>query len=273
MLAFAFFRWSSFTKTSSSFNIDLHNEQINIIYHHKTNSYTHAFLPALTLTHSLFWFLYLFRICLDLSALEFSWSPTSGPLGMSSSTSLFFHHHFSFSHPPHFPFNINNIVHFVSVKMENTNFLLWKFQFLVILQTHNLVGSIDGSLPYPPQFLKVDGKSSLNLDYTLWVKQDQQWVSLIMATLSKPLLGRVVDPSYTSFSIWSKLESHFASSSKLQIIQLQSQLQTIKKGATPIAEYVNTLRTLANQLASLSPSNQGYLQTSGQGHGRGRGQG
>lgn len=134
-------------------------------------------------------------------------------------------------------FNVNNIIHLVSIKLDHTNFLLWKSQFLAILCTHDLMGYIDGTLKCPPEFIVVDQVSTANPEYHSSIKQDQQLASWIMATLSESLLSPVIDPNYTSaHSLWSKLESHCVSASKLHIIQLCGQLQSIKKGSTPMTD-------------------------------------
>lgn len=73
-----------------------------------------------------------------------------------------------------------------------------------------------------------------------------------MATLSEQLLAQVVDPIYTStFAIWSKLEKNLVSASNLQVILLRGQLQTVKKGSSSINQYLQTIRDLSNQLASI----------------------
>lgn len=58
----------------------------------------------------------------------------------------------------------------------------------------------------------------------------------------------------SSSSIWTKLERIVVSSSKLKIVQLRGQLETIKikKGSTSIDDYLKTIRNLAKQLASMS---------------------
>lgn len=169
--------------------------------------------------------------------------------------------------PPHVLFfrgpalhsNVNNIVNLVSVKLDTKNYLLQKFQFLAILHTHDLAGHINGSLKCPPQLLKHDGVSTLNPEYTFWIKQDQHLASWIMASLSDPLLAQVVDPDYTScYSVWYKLELHLASAYKLQIIHLRFQLQTIM-GSTSIEVYLQTIRTIANQLASMASPRRIYF--------------
>lgn len=64
-------------------------------------------------------------------------------------------------------YNVDRLGRFVSVKLYHTNYLLWKFQFLAILYSHDLVGYIDGTLPCPFQFLVADKVPTLNQEYIL----------------------------------------------------------------------------------------------------------
>lgn len=146
----------------------------------------------------------------------------------------------------------NNIVSLVSVKLDQTNHLLRKSQLLAIFCTHDLLGYIDGTKPCPPATIVNDKVSSPNPDYLSWVKQDQHIASWLMATLSEPILSQVVSPDYISAqSLWSKLQNLCVISSKLHIIQIRGQLQALKKNSTPMSDYIELVKKLSNQLASM----------------------
>lgn len=82
-----------------------------------------------------------------------------------------------------------NIINFVSVKLEKIKYLL-----LNIIQTHDLVGYVDGSFKCPPPFLPYGDGSSANPEYTKWIKLDQHLASWIMAALTEPILAQVDGP-------------------------------------------------------------------------------
>ena len=60
-------------------------------------------------------------------------SVTSSPTIMSSAAAL-----------------INNLPHFVTVKLNRDNYLLWKAQIIPYLRGKKVFGYIDGSIPQPP---------------------------------------------------------------------------------------------------------------------------
>ena len=47
----------------------------------------------------------------------------------------------------------SKITHFLNVKFDKRNYLLWRSQFLPLLKLHNLKGLIDGTSPCPVRFL------------------------------------------------------------------------------------------------------------------------
>ncbi|WKA10797.1 hypothetical protein VitviT2T_028352 [Vitis vinifera] len=61
-----------------------------------------------------------------------------------------------------------NIGHLVSIKLSDTNYLIWSSQIVPVLKSHDLMGFVDGSEPCPSKSL--DG--SLNPAYILWNKKD-----------------------------------------------------------------------------------------------------
>ncbi|KAH7838138.1 hypothetical protein Vadar_022497 [Vaccinium darrowii] len=54
------------------------------------------------------------------------------------------------------------------VKLTPENYPSWKAQFDSLLFGYDLFGYIDGSNPCPPKEFTVDGKQSLNPEFTLW---------------------------------------------------------------------------------------------------------
>ncbi|KAK4275897.1 hypothetical protein QN277_018907 [Acacia crassicarpa] len=60
-----------------------------------------------------------------------------------------------------------------SVKLDGTNFLIWQTYVLPIIKGHKLEGFLNGSTPCPPQFIVVDGNTTLNPNFEDWVAADQ----------------------------------------------------------------------------------------------------
>lgn len=148
-------------------------------------------------------------------------------------------------------FLISNITNLISVKLDNHNYLLWKSQFLPVLRAHGLLGFVDGSCCCPPEFM-IDSIGNVTKDinphYITWIQQDQNILCWINATLTERVLAHIVGLK-TSRAVWVALEKRFASLSRSHIIQLKTQLQSIKKGSQPISEYVQRIKHLVDSLA------------------------
>lgn len=98
----------------------------------------------------------------------------------------------------------------------------------------------------PPEFL-LDSPKEANPQYLAWIQQDQNVLCWINATLSPTVLAHVACLK-TTRDAWIALEKRFTSLSRSHIIQLKTQLQSIKKGSQSISEYIQRIKHLAENL-------------------------
>ena len=111
-------------------------------------------------------------------------------------------------------FVVLNFSQFITYKLDETNYLLWLSQIVPILKGHELMGIVDGSEPYPPQFLSDDeDKEVQNPLYSVWIKKDQCLLSWINVTLTELVLATVYG-LHTSQQVWTTLANRFASQSR-----------------------------------------------------------
>ena len=54
------------------------------------------------------------------------------------------------------------------IKLTSTNFVAWRLQFHSLLIGHDLMGSVDGTLPCPAQFNTMIDGHTLNPAYSLF---------------------------------------------------------------------------------------------------------
>jgi hypothetical protein len=107
--------------------------------------------------------------------------------------------------------SIPNISHLVSVKLSDTNYLVWESQVKPFLLGQNLWRFIDGSHPCPSPILLPSDKSesstssSTNPNYVSWFQTDQSLISILRAILSESVLSQVIGFS-TSKDIWDCLK-------------------------------------------------------------------
>lgn len=56
------------------------------------------------------------------------------------------------------------------LKLEPSTYIAWKASIDALLYGHGLQGFIDGTRPCPPPRLNIDGTSTPNVDYLLWMR-------------------------------------------------------------------------------------------------------
>ncbi|KAK6144515.1 hypothetical protein DH2020_021335 [Rehmannia glutinosa] len=113
----------------------------------------------------------------------------------------------------------------ITVKLNDTNFLVWKQQILAAAKGYGLEA------------------------YTTWMRQDQLLASWLLSSLSENILITTVGLS-SSKEIWESLETSFASQSRAKIMQFRLQLQTLKKWNPPMRDYLNKVKVCCDTLAA-----------------------
>ncbi|XP_022159298.1 uncharacterized protein LOC111025709 [Momordica charantia] len=135
---------------------------------------------------------------------------------------------------------------------------MWKFQLAAILKAHKLYGFIDGSTPKPAKFLvsSSDSLSStspiVNPAFSDWIAKDHALMTLLNATLSPSALAYMVGCD-SSQQVWQTLVKYYSSSSRTNVVNLKSNLQSIsKKPGESIDLYMQRIKELKDKLANVS---------------------
>ena len=148
---------------------------------------------------------------------------------------------------------ISSTLHPISVKLDRNNYTIWRSQVLPSARAHRLDQILIGKLPKPPRFSQSTSVNSSqptsNPEYDQWVILDQFLLSWILASISEAMYGHVVN-CQTSAEVWSVLEKLFVSDSKARTLQLRFMLQSLKKGALSINDYVLKMRNIADMLSA-----------------------
>ncbi|KAM2595265.1 hypothetical protein TB2_039842 [Malus domestica] len=88
-----------------------------------------------------------------------------------------------------------NASHFLTIKLDRTNYLIWQAQMLPLLRSRNLVSFIDGTSPCPSAFLKdADGNltDAVNPVFDIWVQQDAIVLSWINSSVHPTILAALI---------------------------------------------------------------------------------
>ena len=141
-----------------------------------------------------------------------------------------------------------NVAAQTPVKLTSTNYLAWKLQFQTLFIGYDLNGFINGSHPCPNTFLQ--GTTTPNLAHHLWIRQDQLLLNAILGSLS-PTIMSFIAQAHTSQEAWTILANTYAKPSRGRIKQVKSQFKHLTKGSLGIFEFLQTIKTRADELAIL----------------------
>jgi len=152
-----------------------------------------------------------------------------------------------------FPDNVH-VTSSVTLKLTDSNYLLWKTQFESLLSSQKLIGFVNGAVNAPsPTRLVVNGEVTCeepNPLYEAWFCTDQLIRSWLFGTLSEEVLGHVHNLS-TSRQIWVSLAENFNKSSVAREFSLRRSLQLLSKKEKPFSVYCREFKTICDALSSI----------------------
>ncbi|KAL3516301.1 hypothetical protein ACH5RR_023203 [Cinchona calisaya] len=147
-----------------------------------------------------------------------------------------------------------SVGNFVSIKLSQTNFPLWKTQILGLIESQDMFGFLDGGIPMPPMSPSIaenDGDpTKLNPDYILWRRSDRLLRDWIVGTLTEEVLGLVVGLD-TSALVWKALIDSFGQSSQEREFYLLQNLQIHAKGTRSMSKYIRIFKSICDDLAAI----------------------
>lgn len=139
------------------------------------------------------------------------------------------------------------------MKLDPTNFIIWRKQIQNILQVTYLFGYLDGTIACPSPIIKdQNGKDIVNTEFMKWKIIDSHLLSCVTATLTTPVFSLVLDLS-SSREVWLALEKRrFTTLSRSHLHQLKDRLSNISKGSKSMEDYLKQIKEIADQLAIAS---------------------
>lgn len=147
---------------------------------------------------------------------------------------------------------LSNFCNLITVRLDDSNYVTWKFLLETLLRGCGLMKYIEGSFPCPPRHMvrEEDGVTSdMTEEYMNWVQTDSAVMSLLSATLSSAALSCVVG-SKNSWEVWKTLRERYGVS-RSTAMQLKTNLYTIQKGTDTINKYFERIKGITDQLATV----------------------
>lgn len=137
-------------------------------------------------------------------------------------------------------------------KLDEENFLMWKFQVLITLRGHGLYKFIDSDYDVPSKFLNSADESSStrtsNPEYDYWIRQDNLITAWLLSSMNTAIVAELLDCK-TSREVWSHLSARFSSKHMARVLELKTKLGTTKKGTLGLQEYFTKIKNLVDALA------------------------
>ncbi|KAJ0980702.1 hypothetical protein J5N97_008957 [Dioscorea zingiberensis] len=136
------------------------------------------------------------------------------------------------------------------LKPLSNSHLSWKMQFQTLFIGYDLLGFIDGSKPCPPATLIQDNTTRPNPSYVLWIRQDQLILNALIGSISPTIIPFIAQAT-TSRQAWTILANTYAKPSRGRIKQIKNQLKNTTKGSLGVTEFMQAIKTQADDLALL----------------------
>ncbi|OMO98846.1 hypothetical protein COLO4_13671 [Corchorus olitorius] len=168
-----------------------------------------------------------------------------------------------------------NVSNFVSLRLNQKNYLLWRTQILALVESQDMLGFLDGEFSAPAERIASEGTDSdgskANPVFVAWRRSDRLLRGWITSTLSEEVLGLVVG-LVSSADVWKALEAAFAQNSQEREFHLTQQLSMIRKDVIPLLQSHEARNQLhgsdLTQMAFFTQkANNGYTKRKGVGHG------
>ncbi|KAG5562894.1 hypothetical protein RHGRI_005583 [Rhododendron griersonianum] len=151
--------------------------------------------------------------------------------------------------PPSLAFLVSNFHSLVNIKLDGTNYLLWRIQVENVVDANGFYGYLDGSITSPPtQIRDAQGDLTLNPAFSLWRLIDSQLRSCLTASLSQTTLPYVLGLR-TAYQVWESLSNRYNSLSETHVQELRDQLYNLSKTST-IDVYIDTIKDITQKLAA-----------------------
>ncbi|KAK2663988.1 hypothetical protein Ddye_002562 [Dipteronia dyeriana] len=137
----------------------------------------------------------------------------------------------------------------LSVKLDHSNYMIWKNQLLNVAIANGLEDFIYGTLPCPQKF-QDPAQTIVNPSYGQWLGSNHLVMSWIYSSTSEVLMGQIVGHS-TAYDILAALQKLCESTSTTKIMGMRSQLQKIKKEGISLTQYLAQMKEITDKFAAI----------------------
>ncbi|KAK4253452.1 hypothetical protein QN277_010122 [Acacia crassicarpa] len=145
---------------------------------------------------------------------------------------------------------LNSLNQTGSIKLDRSNFLLWKSLVLPALRGHRVDGYVLGTKICPPQYIPNEPatNASINPDFEDWIATDQIILSWLLSTMTVGIASQILHCT-SSCELWKAVTDLMSAHSRSRVTMYKYDLQRTRKGSSSVEEYLTKMKNLADNLA------------------------
>ena len=148
---------------------------------------------------------------------------------------------------------LSNMANMMTIKMDNTNYIVWRHQMTMVLETYSLFELIEEPQLIQDQYLKdLSGSYTtvVNPDFLIWKSKEKALLTFLSSTLTPSILALTVGCSL-ALEVWKVLENRFSSISRSHVMNLKGELHNIKNGADSVDLYLQKIKVIRDKLLTV----------------------
>ena len=119
----------------------------------------------------------------------------------------------------------------IAVRLNGSNFMLWKAHALPNFAGARLHGFLDGSARAPPQTVKegtgADARDVVNPDYAQWWTLDQKVLGHLLSSMHEDISAQLIGCT-SAAAAWSAVHAMFSAENRAGVRALRRQIQDRK---------------------------------------------
>ena len=148
---------------------------------------------------------------------------------------------------------LSNMSNMMTVKLDNSNYIIWKHQISMVMETYSMIELLDETPLVPEKFLKdLSGSVTtvLNPDFLVWKSKEKAPLTFINSTITPSVLAITVGCS-SDLEVWKVLENRFSSFSRSHVMNLKGELHNVKKGSDSVDTHLQKIKVISDKLMAV----------------------
>nr|POF20156.1 hypothetical protein CFP56_65135 [Quercus suber] len=159
---------------------------------------------------------------------------------------------------------LSNMSSMMTVKLDYGNYIVWKHQIEVILDTYSMIDVLDDSVTVPDRFLKDSSgnfTAEINPTFIAWRNREQAMFTFLNSTLSPAILAITVGQK-SAKGVWKVLEKSSAIRTRSEILSVE-ELNVLLNAEERVIKKRSSLVESASMAMAAKFHSQGFQQGRG----------